>query len=152
MAEESGSQRWWESVPKMLAVITGVITGITGLIVAITQLEPLLFKPKPEQPPVISIPRPISPADRTEFSQFPRTVTLVWDPVPAATGYKVEIEFDASGGRAEPKWVIFGSIRHVNTTTYTFDFIGTQAGRWRVWAVDPKGEDGPKSDWWIFIF
>jgi hypothetical protein len=119
MAEESGPQRWWESVPKILAVITGVITGITGLIVAINQFEPLISKPKLEQPPAISIPQPISPADGIKFSQFPRTVTLVWDAVPAATDYKVEIEFDGGGGRGEPKWVSLGSIKHVNTTTYT---------------------------------
>jgi hypothetical protein len=72
--------------------------------------------------------------------------------VPSAKGYKVEIEFDGSGGQANPQWHTFGSITNVNTTAYTFDFIGSQPGRWRVWAVDAKGQDGPKSDWWFFFF
>jgi hypothetical protein len=149
MAEEVASQRWWESIPKILAVITGVVTAVTGLVVAINQLD--LHKPKKESL-AISIPRPISPADGISFSQYPRTVTLAWKAVPGAMGYKVEIEFDGSGGQASPKWTRFGLIRHVNATTYTFDFIGNQAGRWRVWAVDAKGQDGSKSDWWVFFF
>jgi hypothetical protein len=98
---------------------------------------------------LLSVPRPLSPADRTSFAHFPRAVTLAWEAVPSARGYKVEIEF-GSGDR--PQWSTFGSITNVNATTYTFDFIGAQPGRWRVWAVDAKGHDGPKSDWWVFFF
>ena len=150
MAEEVESQRWWQSIPKVLAVITATVTAITGLIVAINQTG--WIKSKSEEASPISVPRPLSPADRTEFTHFPRTVTLAWEAVPSAKGYKVEIEFDGSGGQASPRWFTLGSIINTNTTTHTFDFIGAQPGRWRVWAVDATGQDGPKSDWWIFFF
>ena len=100
----------------------------------------------------LSVPRPLSPADRMRFTNLPRTVTLAWEAVPSARGYKVEIEYDSSGGRASPQWSTFGSITNVSATTYTFDFIGAQPGRWRVWALDAKGYAGPKSDWWVFFF
>ena len=150
MAEELDSQRWWQNIPKVLAVITATITAVTGLIVAINQTGWLKSTSEVASP--ISVPRPLSPTDRTSFNQFPRTVTLAWEAVTSAKGYKVEIEFDTSDGRASPRWSTFGSITNVNATTYTFDFIGAQPGRWRVWAVDAKGQDGPKSDWWVFFF
>ena len=150
MAEELGSKRWWRSVPKVLAVITATLTAVTGLIVAINQTGWL--KSTSEVAPPISIPRQLSPADRTSFSHFPRTVTLAWEAVPNAESYKVEIEYDASSGEASPQWTILGSVTNVNEPTYSFDFLGAQAGRWRVWAVDAKGQDGPKSAWWVFFF
>lgn len=150
MAEELDSQRWWQSIPKVLAVITATVTAVTGLIIAINQTGWL--QSKSDAPSPISVPRPLSPADRTSFTHFPRTVTLAWEAVPSAKGYKVEIEFDSSGGQASPQWHTFGSITNVNATAYTFDFIGSQPGRWRVWSVDAKGQDGPKNDWWVFFF
>jgi hypothetical protein len=87
----------------------------------------------------ISVPRPLSPADGTKFAHFPRTVTLAWEVVPSAKGYKVEIEFDGSSGSASPHWTTFGSVKNLNATTYTFDFIAPNlvAGECGLWM--PKG-------------
>ena len=41
---------------------------------------------------------------------------------------------------------------NLGTNSYTFDFVGAQPGRWRVWAVDVNGQKGPKSDWWGFSY
>jgi len=37
-------------------------------------------------------------------------------------------------------------------TSYTFDFVGKQPGRWQVWAIDENGIPGPKSGWWGFTY
>jgi hypothetical protein len=118
-------------------------------------------KPSPEEPknqptatlsprPIIRLhitPKILSPADGTVFGHYPRTVTLAWDRVTAAAGYKLEIEYQSAG-----RWSPLGQIRDTNTTTYTFNFVGAQPGRWRVWAVTADGNEGPKSDWSGFSF
>jgi hypothetical protein len=43
-------------------------------------------------------------------------------------------------------------VKHVKGTQYTFEFVGAQPGRWRVWAVDAGGKEGPKTGWWEFTF
>jgi hypothetical protein len=101
--------------------------------------------PVREEEHSILIPKLLSPHDGAEFNHYPRSVTLAWEGVPGASGYKLEIQFQ--GGHWAPY-----PIKDLTTTTYTFDFIGAQPGRWRVWAVDAEGGEGPKSDWWVFRF
>jgi len=96
--------------------------------------------------PLTLVPTLLSPADGTRFNQFPRTVTLAWERVPGARGYRVEIQYKSND------WSPLGPVRSVPSTTYTFDFVGAQPGRWRVWAVDAEGKEGPKSGWWEFSF
>lgn len=122
--------------------------------------EPPKNQPSPEEPknqptvtlsprPIIRIhikPKNLSPADGTVFGHYPRTVTLAWDRVLGATAYKLEIEYQSAG-----RWIP-GPVRDTNTTTYTFNFIGAQPGRWRVWTVTAEGQEGPKSDWSGFSF
>jgi TIR domain len=94
----------------------------------------------------ISAPTLLSPPDGTEFNHYPRTVTLAWEKLPGAKSYKLEIQFESHG------WNAYGQIKNTGATTYTFDFIGAQPGRWRVWGVDAEGKEGPKSEWWVFSF
>lgn len=93
----------------------------------------------------IGAPTQLSPSDGTAFNQYPRTLTLAWDKVPAAKSYKVEIQFESNGWKAY-------QIKETDATTYTFDFVGAQPGRWRVWAVDAGGKEGPRSGWRKFRF
>ena len=37
-------------------------------------------------------------------------------------------------------------------TTYDFQFVGAQSGRWRVWALDKEGREGFKSAWRVFVY
>ena len=39
----------------------------------------------------------------------------------------------------------------IKDTTHTFEHVGAQPGRWRVWAVD-RASTGPKTDWWQFNY
>jgi hypothetical protein len=103
-------------------------------------------EPSREVIPAISAPVLLSPSDGTRFDHFPRTVTLAWEKVPGASGYKVEIQYQGGG------WNPLGQVKTTAATTHTFGFVGAQPGRWRVWAVDAEGREGPKSVWSGFYF
>jgi hypothetical protein len=80
-------------------------------------------------------------ATRRSFGEkFPagRTISLEWD-------YK-----DDQGWASERK----GAPARIRATERiaTFRFSGAQPGRWRVWAVDASGADGPKSEWREFRY
>ncbi len=96
-------------------------------------------------------PRQISPTNGVDFDHFPRTVTLAWEPVPGAAKYTVEVQYCSAAGCAQKA----NRLRlqpNLTTTSDTFDFVGAQPGRWRVWAVNARGQAGPVSAWWEFRF
>jgi peroxiredoxin/outer membrane lipoprotein-sorting protein len=99
-------------------------------------------------------PQLLSPADQSVFNHFPRETKLVWQEVPGAASYFLEIDytsFEDSKWRSEMhgvnSWVF-----EAKTTTHTFNFVGAQPGRWRVWVIDAEGRPGPKSEWWRFTY
>lgn len=97
----------------------------------------------------------VSPANGTPFSHFPRRTTLAWRPVPGARSYTVEI--DCYHCCQANKWCndvgrVWKEVPALDATSYTFDFVGAQPGRWRVWAVDATGRPGTKSQWWDFRY
>ncbi len=96
----------------------------------------------------------ISPPDGSVFDRYPRTTTLRWQSVPDAYFYRVEIDCYhccASGAwctEVGQTW----QIENASDTEFTFDFVGAQPGRWRVWAVYLDYSEGPKSGWWTFEY
>lgn len=76
------------------------------------------------------------------FDIFPRTTTLLWQPVDGAATYDVVTEFGNGciGFATCNTWENNGN---GNTTAtfprFTFDFVGAQPGRWRVTARDANG-------------
>jgi len=113
-------------------------------------------------PVAVSLPAPglvaptqLSPANGSVFEHYPRTTRLQWSPVPGAATYTVEIDaYDPGSGRwfsdlAGKPWDLVPNIKE---TSYSFDFVGAQPGRWRVWAVDANGLEGPQSGWWEFRY
>jgi hypothetical protein len=99
-------------------------------------------------PVIVDAPVQTAPPDGSVFDFYPRTTTLEWDAVPEATAYEIEIEYCGStcADWSEPYPVVT-----VVDTSYTFNFIGAQPGRWRVRAINPGGE-GPVSGWWGFDY
>ena len=99
---------------------------------------------------ILSAPTQISPCGGTVFGQYPRTTTLVWTSVPGAVSYKIWIEccWENDCYLESPCGKVVTSF----TTSYTFDFVGAQPGRWRVCAVDAQGYDGTPSDWCYFSY
>jgi hypothetical protein len=107
--------------------------------------------------PPQGLPAPVlrSPATGSVFKNFPRTLTLRWSAVSGAAYYMVEIDcFDCC---KKNQWCTdvgksYKLVRNLKATSYTFNFVGAQPGRWRVWAVDAAGNEGSNSDWWEFKF
>jgi hypothetical protein len=99
-------------------------------------------------------PKQISPPNGSIFDHYPRTTTLDWSSVPDAYYYRVEIDcFDccASGYWCTDVGQTW-QVKEVTGTEFTFDFVGAQPGRWRVWAVYYDNVEGPKSGWWTFEY
>jgi hypothetical protein len=97
----------------------------------------------------------VSPDNGTAFNHFPRRTTLAWRLVPGAKSYTVEV--DCYQCCQTNKWCTdvgrkWKEAPGLTTTSYSFDFVGAQPGRWRVWAVDAQGRPGPKSAWWEFRY
>jgi hypothetical protein len=106
-------------------------------------------------------PAQVSPADGATFDHFPRRTRLEWSPVEGAASYRVEVDF--CEGREDRRHDCFNPSPFTNSklappsarlqgTTYEFDFVGAQPGRWRVWAVDAEGREGFKSPWRRFVY
>ena len=96
-------------------------------------------------------PKLVSPEDLSRFDHYPRTTVLVWKAVPGAAGYRVETDYQYSGKWAsEDRGKAYAV--EVTATSYIFDFVGAQPGRWRVWAFDARGQEGVKSEWREFVY
>ena len=100
-------------------------------------------------------PKQLSPQTGSTFNYFPRKTTLRWSAVPGATAYGVEI--DCFSCCENNRWCTdvgkeWKVVPNLSATEYTFDFVGAQPGRWRVWAVGHGGETSPKTGWWEFKY
>jgi len=111
----------------------------------------------PNNPPgsTLEVPQQVSPADGSVFNNYPRTTTLEWTSVSNAASYTVELdcyhccEANKWCSDVGKTWII---VPNLQTTSYTFQFVGAQPGRWRVWAVDASGREGAKSPWREFRY
>jgi hypothetical protein len=92
-------------------------------------------------------PQPLSPADGAALDSFPRMTKLSWSSVPGAVSYLVQVQYQDPSSPAGWRPLVF---RRVADTTHEFDFVGAQAGRWRVWAIGANGLAGASSSWMNF--
>jgi len=104
--------------------------------------------PDPFPQTTLVAPQPLTPPDGTTLSEFPRRTKVTWEPVPGAAAYKVEVEYQ----EPDMQWHPNGSVAKSTVTEHEFDFVGAQPGRWRVWAEDSSGGEGPKSEWRTFRY
>jgi hypothetical protein len=116
-------------------------------IVETTQLEQIVpATPLPATPwgtPVL-----VSPGNATALYHYPRTTTLIWQPVVSATAYVVEAAYlSGSTWTAYPPVTVTGN----SNAFYTFGFVGDQKGRWRVTALNGTVYSSP-SAWWTFSY
>jgi hypothetical protein len=114
-----------------------------------------------EKQPVINLPAPmqVSPDDAAEFDFYPRKTILRWEGVVGANSYRIEIDYcdgRVRGRRScvdpQPHYIERNNPAKTRATSYEFNFVGAQPGRWRVWAIDEKGEEGFKSPWRTFFY
>jgi hypothetical protein len=103
----------------------------------------------------ITTPTQLSPGNGSIFDHYPRTTTLEWEAVLGAMSYTVEIdcyhcyEIDQWCTDIGETWKIQSDIQ---TTSYAFNYVNTEPGRWRVWAVNANGQESVKSSWWYFEY
>lgn len=114
-----------------------------------------------EKQPGINLPAPVQtgPDDNAEFDLYPRKTLLKWQPVEGATSYRIEIDYCQGGSKGQrscidpqPLYIEGRNPTDINTTIYEFNFVGAQPGRWRVWAIDKKGQESFKSPWRTFFY
>jgi hypothetical protein len=118
--------------------------------------------PTPRPSSIRQAPLQVSPVDGSTFSNYPRTTTLQWQPLPGYNDYihrityTIDIEYwlPSIDPSIPSKWTTMETVSNLDMqqSAFTFDFIGAQQGRWRVWAVDSRGIPGPKSSWWTFTY
>ena len=96
---------------------------------------------------VLDTPTLVSPAEGASLSDWPRTVTFVWQPVAGADGYFTEVQIN-DGSRSP----IFNQT--TDTTSFTSNWNGMNAGRWRVTATDSTGAHASSapSEWRTFDY
>jgi hypothetical protein len=104
---------------------------------------------------VVSAPVQISPKNGTVFEHYPRKTPLRWQTVAGASNYSVEV--DCYHCCATDNWCTdvgqtWRTFTSIGDNTYTFEFVGAQMGRWRVWGIDANGNAGPGSGWWEFEY
>ncbi|MEO1514348.1 MAG: hypothetical protein AAFV95_05025 [Bacteroidota bacterium] len=102
---------------------------------------------------VLAAPRPMGRCGAT-YNHFPRKTKLQWRPVRGAVKYIVEVDcyhccksgkWCSETGKTWKKETVRG-------TSYSFNFVGAQPGRWRVRAVNRNGKAGKVSAWCNFKY
>jgi hypothetical protein len=108
-----------------------------------------------------ALPSPVllSPRNGAVYSadMYPRATKLSWRAVSGATGYLVQVQAcnyyggcDASPSGENSDIPPFSVM--VDGTNYSFDFVGSQPGRWRVVTLRSDGALSQFSPWWGFSY
>ena len=131
--------------------------GDTAAGVLIDTTVTLLRGVKPEITPAARVtpfsslaPQPSFPPDGATYDFYPRTLDLTWSALPSAVRYRVEMQYDGSLNHAfrwTPWWT-----REIGEHHMRIAFVGAQWGRWRVSAVNARGEESMISNWSTFLF
>jgi hypothetical protein len=113
-----------------------------------------------EPAPPLPAPTLVSPAEGQKFSRDPSkyttTMTLTWQAVTGAAGYRVEVQWGSrytTGNTTAIHWEPLLST-DVIQTSFTFEFYYSLPGRWRVVALDASGARRPSqpSVWRTFDY
>jgi TonB family protein len=99
--------------------------------------------------PTAAAPTLIAPADGVVLTNFPRTASLEWSPVPGAFEYRVQVDcYDCCRTGAWCSDVLPSPPLATSVTTrYIATIPGDNRARWRVWAIDNRSREGLKSEW-----
>lgn len=89
----------------------------------------------------------VSPNSDKKLFHYPRSTSLIWQPVTGAVSYRVERQYNSG------TWTSYSpvTVTGLNNTSYTFNFVGDQQGRWRVSAFNGTTYS-PASVWWYFSY
>lgn len=97
----------------------------------------------------------VSPVDGTEFHQFPRIFTMVWQGKRGVTGVTYEVEIDCLHCSSTGKWDsdvgLSRKLTNLTDTRVRYTFPADNRGRWRVRAKIGRLLSR-WSSWWGFSF
>jgi tetratricopeptide (TPR) repeat protein len=102
--------------------------------------------------PGLPAPRLVSPSDNSVFDIYPRHTNLQWEPSAGAVSYVVEWDYSYHDVWHSEDKNIPGICVRSTATACTFNFVGAQPGRWRVWPINAAGERGNCSEWRTFRY
>ena len=91
------------------------------------------------------------PENAQTFNIFPRTTRFVWTSVKKAVSYNIEIQFGNFDQAGNVNWSFLRKVITVDTT-FTYDFVGAQPGRWRVYSINSNKEYSDPSGWFVFTY
>lgn len=109
-------------------------------------------------------PQLLAPDEGAVMNHYPRKTTVTWEPVIGAATYTVEIQYPGPMDSGVAEWIDYSeNLSHfpaanyvppvrITATSFTFNWVGANLGRWRVWAIDGAGKEGIKSQWRRFRF
>ena len=110
----------------------------------------------------VNLPAPVQlhPENNEVFDFYPRLTRLEWRPVEGAASYAVDLDACQGSGKrmkscVDPqplRLIVNAQTAPIMSTSFDFNFIGAQWGRWRVWAIDKEGREGFKSPWRYFVY
>ena len=104
------------------------------------------------------MPRLLSPKEGAVYNHYPRKTTLKWsqvgDKILFFKEYRYEVQVDYKYGKT---WAlndgrVYIHKKKLKDTSYTFNFVGAQPGRWRVRAVRLDGVKCPWTPWRTFRY
>jgi hypothetical protein len=102
--------------------------------------------------PTMAAPVQLAPANGAVLNAFPRTTTVTWNPTPRAIAYIVQWEYRTGSTWSGEQRDFPDYESMVSRPSFTFNFVGAQEGRWRVWPVNIEGLRGTPSEWRTFRY
>jgi hypothetical protein len=161
---------FWTTLPGVLTAVTGLVTAIGGIITILYQVGIIETRQpqtdsKPPQVSGLEAPIPEQPACASviKMPEDGSSLTLAWGRVNGASTYTVEADCFGCGQFPDNWYSLAGQPWHVRRGLGLRSPIYSSSGssglleklygeggrslRWRVWAVDPQGGEGQKSNW-----
>ena len=105
--------------------------------------------PKIAPAPPLAVPALVAPPDAALLTNIPRTAALEWAAVAGAARYAIQVDcFDCCRTGAWCSDVLPSPPLATSVATrYVATVPGDNRARWRVWAIDSRSREGPKSEW-----
>jgi len=154
--DEDGASRELQvwNVPAAQTIVISYQTAQSGS----TPIQAMVAQASFIKETAAELPVPVltAPKSGAVFGIYPRNTTLSWKPVANATAYLVQVQacsvYGCTAAPSGENTDIIPMIRLTDETSYSFQFVGAQPGRWRVLALRSDGELSEYSPWWGFRY
>ncbi|MCI0563537.1 MAG: hypothetical protein MN733_34105 [Nitrososphaera sp.] len=162
------NKSFWTTLPGILTGLAAVITAIGGIIAILYQAG--VIGPKQNTPAkLFNAPIPEQPACGSVIKMPADNIFLIlqWGPVDGTSTYTVEVDCFGCGQFPNNWYSLSGTPWHIkpglglrtlrapiysSTLHVKLREEGGKSLRWRVWAANPEGIEGKKSNWCQLAF